>query len=253
MLALCRCRGTEQSNGIAVIVVDTGDSEERIRPATSEGTLYLSLDFGSVARGVQELTDPLFKNIGSGDLTILGLAHSSGDPDFSVDMPGALLLVADGPGATIPVHFAPGFTTGRRTAQFLLSTDSERLPFIELDLSGIAIRPSVILDPQTLDFGDVVVGTTETRSLLVTNQSGLDVEAIVGEMKGTDPLLFGTQPSSGTTLRLYEERPVSVSVTYAPLVPSQVQSQAYFSMDLCSNGTGCHALASVRGRAVTAR
>ena len=107
------------------------------------------------------------------------------------------------------------------------------------------------LVPQQIDFGNVVVNTTATQSLAMTNNSGIDVTVTIGALKGTDPLLFASVPAAGTVFTLHDKETQSVTVQYTPLVASPTQNQAYFSMKLCSSGTGCEPLVSLRGTAVS--
>ena len=46
------------------------------------------------------------------------------------------------------------------------------------------------------------------------------------------------------------ERTCSVTIAFSPTEASPTQLQAYFSMKLCSSGTGCAPLVSLRGTGV---
>src|SRR5450432_2954407 len=63
-------------------------------------------------------------------------------------------------------------------------------------------RLEVLLQPQRVDFGNVVVNTTATQGLAMTNCSGVDVAVTMGALKGTDPLLFASTPAPGTVITL---------------------------------------------------
>ena len=51
-----------------------------------------------------------------------------------------------------------------------------------------------VLQPQQVDFGDVVVNTTANQSLAMTNCSGVDVSVAILASKGNDPQLFASCP-----------------------------------------------------------
>jgi hypothetical protein len=111
-------------------------------------------------------------------------------------------------------------------------------------------RGCLALAPQLLDFGDVVVNTTATGSVAVTNDCGTVVTVTVSQLSGTDSLLFATVPQASTVIRLEDGATTSVVVQYTPLLPRSTPDQAIFSLGLCESGTGCWSLVSLRGHGV---
>jgi hypothetical protein len=210
----------------------------------------LGVDFGSVPITQRRVATLDFANVGNSDLTILKVSQDSADAEFSVDVTQGQVFVAGGAAVAIPIHFVP-FTTGAKAAKVTLTTDSSFLPTIEISMTGIGIKLCVSLLPQAIDFGSVVVNTTDTQAIAMTNCSGIDVTVTLGPLKGTDPLLFTTVPAAGAVLTLHSEETASVTVQYTPLVASPTPNQAYFSMTLCSSGAGCEPLVSLRGTAVS--
>jgi hypothetical protein len=110
--------------------------------------------------------------------------------------------------------------------------------------------PCFKLQPQVVDFGNVVVNTTATQSVAVTNNCGIPLDVTIGGLRGTDPLLFNTNPAAGTVITLNDRETKSLTVQFMPLVASTIQSQAYFSLVLCGTGIDCEPLVSVRGTGV---
>ena len=131
----------------------------------------IAVDFGSVPITQRRVETLSLSNVGSSDMTILKVTQDTADAEFSVDVTQGQVLVAGGTAVPIPVHFVP-FTTGAKTAKITLTTDSSIVPTVEIDLSGIGIKLSVALNPQQIDFGNVVVNTTATQSLAMTNKLG---------------------------------------------------------------------------------
>ena len=251
--ALVAIAGCKSGNGFV------GSSGQLTVAAPSDATAkvtfnadfsVINVDFGSVPITQRRVETLSLSNVGSSDMTILKVAQDTADAEFSVDVTQGQVLVAGGTAVPIPVHFVP-FTTGAKAAKITLTTDSAIVPTIEINLSGVGIKLSVALVPQQIDFGNVVVNTTATQSLAMTNNSMIDVDVTIGTLKGTDPLLFASVPAAGTVVTLKNGETTSVTVQYTPLVASPTQNQAYFSMKLCSSGTGCEPLVSLRGTAVS--
>jgi hypothetical protein len=116
--------------------------------------------------------------------------------------------------------------------------------------AGAELGACVTVTPRDVDFGNVVVNTTATGSVAITNDCGINLSVTVGTLRGTDPLLFATNPPAGTVINLGDRETKALLVQYQPLVASPVQSQAYFAFNLCGSGTGCEPLVSLRGTAV---
>jgi hypothetical protein len=110
--------------------------------------------------------------------------------------------------------------------------------------------PCFIVSPTTVDFGSVEINTIATKTVSLTNYCGIDVSIVMGSLKGADPLLFTTVPAAGSNIELKDQETQSLTVQYAPLRESPAGNQAYFSMKVCSAGTGCEPIVMLRGIAV---
>src|SRR5450432_3837473 len=63
---------------------------------------------------------------------------------------------------------------------------------------GDVARGCLALSSPSVDFGDVVMNTTATGSVAVTNRCGVEVSVTISELSGSDSLLFATIPALGS-------------------------------------------------------
>jgi hypothetical protein len=116
--------------------------------------------------------------------------------------------------------------------------------------AGIELGACVTVTPRDVDFGNVLVNTTATQSVALTNNCDAGVEVTIGALRGTDPLWFSTNPASGTVIALNEHETIALIAQYHPLVASPSQSRAYFPISDCHPEVGCYQLVSLRGNPV---
>jgi hypothetical protein len=125
-------------------------------------------------------------------------------------------------------------------------------PTLQVPPNDVMIQQGncLAIAPQSIDFGNVVVASTASGSVALTNNCGVAVSATLGTLGGGDALLFGMDPAGGSVIELDVGKTTSVTVQYQPLVPSKFQSQATFAISYCNADTGCNLAVSLQGTAV---
>ena len=79
-------------------------------------------------------------------------------------------------------------------------------------------------NPQTVDFGQVVVHSSPVQVVTLTNQSNLDIGVTPAAIAGPQASLFGVDRAAGTQFTVPANQSVQMHVTYSPLAPSQEDS-----------------------------
>jgi len=165
----CRMGRFRAAACVLVLAACGGASQSKLRALG--GVLSVSpatLDFGDVALGKQQTRPIALRNTGLVPMTVTSLVEFA-DPAFEVKgLPANL-----GPGGSVNVsvrYRPPQLGTQQRMLQ--LVTDSPESNGADVGLRGHAVRGLATLSGDAFDFGDVVVNTTATQDLLLTNNDG---------------------------------------------------------------------------------
>ena len=204
---------TLSANGLPAI------SDNSQGATVSGGPSVYTIDFGQVAIGDAALTTLTLSDVGSSPLQVLSVGPPT-DPEFSVELaPGT--YVQSGGNVQVPCSFKP-FSAGAKSAIVLVHTDSQSVPIVTLSLQGGGVLVDLRVDPKILNFGTVVVHSTLTKSITLTNQSSLDLTISEGAIEGKEPTLFNHSPltDASTSFVLMAGSSQSISFTYQPAIPS---------------------------------
>ncbi|MBL8953309.1 MAG: choice-of-anchor D domain-containing protein, partial [Myxococcaceae bacterium] len=183
-VAACRCEPPQTVSGVGEIgVVSTIEGVEVTRP--NSGTY----DFFGVAMGLTRPLDIQIRNTGTGGLQLDTLEPVSGDTQvFNVEFQ--------------PQEVSPGSTARIRATFTAPTSDDVQKPFsamfkltagntaegagtADIELKGIAVKTSCVL-PDTLDFGGVGVGSTETRTIRIENLTSQADTATLGPITSSN-------------------------------------------------------------------
>jgi len=214
--------------------------------ACASGTPFADsyvLDFGSVEIGSTATRTLALLNESGKTATILAIDAPT-DLEFTPEQPTPVTVT---PGATLslPVSFQP-FSAGEKHGDLVLHTDSSNHPTIHVALSGAGGTPCLQLSPAILDFGNVVVNSSATRTLSFVNCGDLDLDVTPSEIEGPAAALchFG-----GVLTSVAAASSASLSVIYAPAAPS-IQDTGYFVISLTSVSPSSPSTIALQGSAV---
>ena len=140
-------------------------------PSGQSSTLSLlnsSLDFGSVAIGNSRTLTVTATNSESASITISSVAIST--KYFSLVAPSLPIAVAAGQSTTISIKFVPN-AGGTFSATLAITSDPSN-PVTNLTLIGSGASPGQLtLNPASEDFGSVTVGSRQSQTVTLTNNS----------------------------------------------------------------------------------
>jgi len=180
-----------------------------------------SLDFGQVVVGASAQKTITLANGASTAYRLTNIDPST-DPDFSI--PSAGNTVPANGKLDLAVVFAPT-ASGTRSGAIVLHTDDPDATAITLNLTGEGAAACSAVTPQTVDFGSVVIHTTSTKTVTLTNCTVLDLQVTPGALQGASAALFAISETAPFTLKAGNQ--ASIDASYAPLVPSALDSASF--------------------------
>lgn len=212
------------------------NAENRILPIaikagyTTGGTVTASpasLNFGNVAVGQTATLNQTIRNAGSTAVSIEQVAEAgSGFTLGSISTP---LVLAPGHSVTVSVQFDPQKATNYSGSLVILSTaTNNRLSVVE-NGTGTSSTGAASLAPAALAFGNVSVGSSETKTLTLTATGG----AITVNSDAISNAEFAVTGLS-LPLKLAAGKSVTFQATFAP----QTEGAASGTVSLALAGSG---------------
>ncbi len=195
-----------------------------------------SLDFGDVNPESTVRLATRCTNVASETVTITGWRLGGGtDPSFTAEAyTGNPASLSPGAEFEVDVEFTPTLNAVGRTLSGTLEI-AGRNPRANRDLSPTIIQiqgkaggPDIEVTPAEINFGQIALGTTGKRRLLIENIgfSDLTISSINGDVAGTG--LFTVNRNSFAIPR---GDSVVIEIDFAPLVEGQAMSEILISSD----------------------
>lgn len=191
----------------AVLALVAGCADEDLGKVLGDPRLEIndlaatSYDFGNVPLGLTASVEIELGNAGNGALKIVSVTkddnYTSPAHEFALAMSTLDLL----PGETKKVSasftpFAPMATPVESTLHFVTDVDSKDAPgtpiSLALTLKGRGIDSGLLVEPNPLDFGTILGGTTKQLELVVTNQLQIPVPLLTDRGADGSPALSET-------------------------------------------------------------
>jgi uncharacterized protein (TIGR03382 family) len=166
-----------------------------------------SLNFGSQRVNTTSAAKTVtVTNLGSLPLIVSGVAKTG---PYAVTPSGTFTLAANGGQQDLTVTFTPT-AAGPADGSLTVSSDDPANPTVSVDLEGIGAKPTVVLDPDSLTFGEQRVNTTSaTKTVRVLNTGALPL--IVTSVTKTGP--YVVTPNTGFTVAAGDEQVLTVTFT----------------------------------------
>ena len=167
-----------------------------------------SLEFGEVV--VDQSSDLILTigNDGNEDLTVSDVSIDG--EYFTSDFEDDIVIEPDAR-HEITVTFQPG-ELGDLTATMTLTSDDPENGEVDVPLSGtgVAEEPEIVVDPEELDFGVVVVDQTTEMTVTISNVGHADLIVSDAEIEGES---FGVEFEDNITIGIDESNELTVTFT----------------------------------------
>jgi len=214
------------SNPMLQIALEgTGVIAEGLR-ASPSNVSFSQVLVGSSSKMPVELT-----NVGSTAVKLAALSTTGNE--FSVVGPSLPLVLKAGQSVKLEVEFAPR-ATGLVGGGVFVSG-----PGVDIPLEGTGILGTLHVAPEPLSFGDVPVGTTDTRSVTLT-ATGASVIVSSATSSNSDFVLDG----ASFPLTIAAGRSESIHVAFTPKSSGTISGALTFMSD-ASNSRTLESLAGI--------
>ena len=188
-----------------------------------------SLSFGSIATGSSSTLSETLTNVGGYALTISQITESGSGFSFAGINPPVTLGATQS--VTFNVTFAP--QVGGNFSGNLVVNSNGSNPTLSIPLSGTGAAPGQLaVSPSTIDFGNVVVGTTLSKAATLT-ASGGPVTVSSATVSQSEFSLTGI-PLPVTIPAGYS---LSFSVVFAPQTSGTASANITFASNASNNPT----------------
>jgi hypothetical protein len=235
---------------ILFLAIGLGCSDlDPIDPLTGRIETDSAVDFGDVQIGIVESRDITVRNTGSIELSITGARggedFSSAAHEFSVTPTSFSLAPGTDRALTVSFQaFEPMAEAAR--SSFVIETDAGETVRATVDVSGRGIVSGLVVDPNPIDFGTVLIGSSASVPVTITNTLDAEVEVTGTEVVADDG--NGAFSIDGTFGALAPGASLSLEATYAPdPIPTSIEDRAHFDVSNCSSAL-CAVRVDMRAR-----
>jgi hypothetical protein len=194
-----------------------------------------SLSFGSVATGSSSTLPETLTNVGGSALTISQITSSGSGFSFAGINPPVTL--AGNQSVTFNVTFAP--QVGGSGSGNLVASSNGSNPTLSVPLSGSGTAPGQLtVTPSTVNFGNVVVGTTQSQAATLTASNG-PVTVSSATVSQSEFSLTG--------MALPVTIPTGYSLSFSVVFSPQTSGTASANVSFASNASNSPTLESASG------
>src|SRR5439155_1139877 len=177
-----------------------------------------SLNFGTVTVGSPKTLAAQVQNIGTAPLNVTGVSSCAGTPSSVTWTPTGSFTVAAGAVASLSVTFAPTAAGALPAGACLaVASNDPAKPTVNLGVSGTATTtaaPAIALNPASLVFQTVTVGSSKTLGAQVQNAGTAPLSVTgISSCAGTPGSMTWTPTAPFTVLA---GGSVTLNVTFAP-------------------------------------
>jgi hypothetical protein len=206
------------------------------------------LQFGALQPGGSFIREVRIYNDGMYELAINQAQVQGMVPDFAV-VGGNNYSGTIQPGASVDLQVKyTAETQGSNTANLVIPSTDPVNPELTIPITGEELGPKLCINPTSLDFGTIPVGTTRTLSVTLTNCGEADYDLTQLELINNNPAAtVFTSPAAGAAgaiPTIPDSFPVgstlTLNVTYAPTVeemPPAPGDSGFFSIITGVTGT----------------
>jgi hypothetical protein len=231
------------SGNISLVSAQGGVTSISVSGTVAQSSLNLSpanINFGNAVTGVTNSQTVQIGNPGTVPVTITA-ANLSG-AGFSTSGLTFPLTLSAGKTSTFNVQFGPK-SAGASSGSLSLVSDASNSPSV-VALSGAGVAPglSLTVNPLNVNFGNVSVGSTASRSVTLTNTGNSNLMISHTALTGANLSLSG-----GSPVTLSPSQSITLTVQYSPTSAASTAG----SLAIVSNANGAPSAIPISGNGVT--
>lgn len=144
------------------------------------------VSFNNVRVGTTSIREIIIVNVGLADLEISDATYIGTDAGLFATQIGNLpMMLSPEERDTLRIEFTP-VTGGNKSASVLLSSNDPDENPLNILLTGEAVRPELVVDINSHDFGEIATGTSSSISFSITNTGTGNLFIFATEIQGID-------------------------------------------------------------------
>jgi hypothetical protein len=177
-----------------------------------------SLDYGNALIGTSSALTVTIQNVGGEDLNVTGISLGTGSSsEFEITSDPSPVTIASGGNQTVEVTYSP-LDVGPDAGTLEIVSDDPDEPVVTVTLTGSGIDwvPDISVTPSSLDYGNVVIGTSPVRNVTIQN-IGVEDLNVTGISLGTGSSSEFEITSDPSPVIIGPSGFATVDVTYSPL------------------------------------
>lgn len=198
-LAGCDCGPTTRKRFPKIEVLD------------EQGNARTSVEFGDVQLTFTATKKVRIRNAGAAALTLEKADFSKALFGVGTTLPVSIGVNEE---LELPLTFTPTVADQRETGSVTITDDDPERPTVQLSLAGKGVTATAVVQPTTLDFGEVYVGEAKELTFALTNSGSNELPVTSAELLMVDPGLTADLTPLRKTLAGGET--VMVTVRFAP-------------------------------------
>ena len=183
----------------------------KIEVLDEAGNSRSELDFGKVQLHLTSTQTLRIRNGGAKVLTISDVTFSNPLFGVGVDLPYTLGVNEE---TQFPLTFTPTDADQRITGTASIGSDDPDRPSVSVSVAGTGVAATAVVQPASLEFGEVYVGETKSITFSLTNSGSNELPVTNAALTGVDPSVTSDLTALRKTLAGGET--ASVTVTFAP-------------------------------------
>ena len=153
----------------------------------------LALEFGPVAVGASSTLAVDIGNTGTATCSVNSLSlDPAGDFRLIAPLPALPLILEPGVTVSLSVEYSPS-AAGAGAASLFVASDDPDEARVEVTLSGTGSVCEIAASPMSVDFGDVLIGSSARRTVTVSNPGLIECSIATVAVIG-DPSEFSIEP-----------------------------------------------------------
>jgi len=186
-----------------------------------------NVSFGVIKANTTASKQIPIQNTGNAPLNVSSI--TSTDSHFTVN-PAGPFTIQQANSTNVNITFAPANAETTFTGNLQINSNDPDTPTMNVSVSGTGALPHISIMPTNLDFGDVAICQSGTRSVDIKNTGNIDLT--VSSISTSAP--FSANPANAI---VGPNATKSIIVTFTPTVTGQVNGSLSISSDDTSNPT----------------
>ena len=148
------------------------------------GNARTTVEFGQVQLNFTATRKVRIRNAGAASLSLEKAVFTN--PLFVLGEPMPISIAVNGE-YELPLAFTPNVADQRELGTVTVTTDDPEKPTVQLNLAGIGVTATAVVQPTTLDFGEVYAGEMKELMFSLTNSGSNELPVTSARLTGVDP------------------------------------------------------------------